>query len=613
MNSSNSCGTLESTFLNVAAYKFVALADIPARRRTLWQAAHDHRLRGTVLLSPEGINLFLAGPEDGIRCFLELLRSDTAFADLTVKKSWTDFQPFRRLLVKQKKEIIAFGVESVHPERATSPKISPEQLKQWLDEGRPITLLDTRNDYEVELGTFRNAVDLNIRHFRKFPEAVEALPPEAKDRPMVMFCTGGIRCEKAGAYVEQIGFREVYQLDGGILNYFERCGDAHYEGDCFVFDHRVAVTPSLAPSGARLCYACQAALTAEDLASDKYKTGVSCPNCYTSPEEQTTRLLAARNGKLAELASDPPGCRPYENRQPMFVAKRFAGQNIVDWLADAYRTRTREEWTAAIRSGLIATGAHYATAQDLVDETHRVREGQAFALVQSGFVEPWVEGNIRILFEDEWMVVVDKPAPLPVHASGRYYRNTLEHFLDQVYRPEKLFLAHRLDADTTGLVVLSRRHAVAHKLQSQFSEQRVEKTYLARVFGRPAAEAFSSSSPIGRDKLQAGTRLLDESGQSAHTDFRVRQYFEDETTLIEARPRTGRTHQIRLQLAGLGFPIVGDRLYAKQDALQPATPATGKPLLCLHAWKLGFQHPRESRGVEFEATPPAWAGCPFLD
>ncbi|MFN9914128.1 MAG: rhodanese-like domain-containing protein, partial [Pirellulaceae bacterium] len=153
-------------------------------------------------------------------------------------------------------------------------------LKAWLDAGRPVTLLDTRNDYEVELGTFQQAIDLGIHHFRDFPQAAAAIPEEIKARPMVTFCTGGIRCEKAGPYLEQLGFREVYQLDGGILNYFERCGNSHYEGDCFVFDHRVAVTPELKPSGAKLCFACQAVLTADDLASEKYASGISCPHCY---------------------------------------------------------------------------------------------------------------------------------------------------------------------------------------------------------------------------------------------------------------------------------------------------------------------------------------------
>ncbi|MFN9914211.1 MAG: rhodanese-like domain-containing protein, partial [Pirellulaceae bacterium] len=168
-----------------------------------------------ILLSPEGINLFLAGTESGIEAFLERVTVEPGVGDLVVKRSWTDFQPFRRLLVKVKREIIAFGIDSIRPEKATSPKLTPEELKAWLDAGRPVTLLDTRNDYEVELGTFQQAIDLGIHHFRDFPQAAAAIPEEIKARPMVTFCTGGIRCEKAGPYLEQLGFREVYQLDGG--------------------------------------------------------------------------------------------------------------------------------------------------------------------------------------------------------------------------------------------------------------------------------------------------------------------------------------------------------------------------------------------------------------
>ncbi len=293
----------------------------------------------------------------------------------------------------------------------------------------------------------------------------------------------------------------------------------------------------------------------------------------------------------------------------MFVAKRFAGWNIVDWLSEAYLTRTREEWLTAINTGSIVTGPHYATATTVVDHEYPVREGQAFAIVQSNFVEPWVDGNIRVIFEDKWIVVVEKPAPLPVHASGQYFRNTLEYLLDQAYRPEKLFLAHRLDSDTTGLLVLSRRNAVAHKLQSQFADQTVDKSYLARVHGHPVEDAFSSSAPIGREKLESGSRALDNSGQPAHTDFFVLKRFDDGTALIEASPKTGRTHQIRLHLAGLGFPIVGDSLYGSKGK---AT-SDRKPMLCLHAWKLRFQHPREHRQVEFEGSQPSWAFRQFLD
>jgi UPF0176 protein len=147
--------------------------------------------------------------------------------------------------VKIKQEIISFGVEGIDPARQPAPRLAPEELRQWLDAGKPVTLLDTRNDYEVDAGTFRGALRTGIRRFRDFPAAVKQLPSEMKDQPVVMFCTGGIRCEKAGPLLLREGFREVYQLDGGILKYFERCGGAHYEGTCYVFDERTTLDAGL--------------------------------------------------------------------------------------------------------------------------------------------------------------------------------------------------------------------------------------------------------------------------------------------------------------------------------------------------------------------------------
>jgi UPF0176 protein len=173
------------------------------------------------------------------------LRAMPGLADLAPKESHSAAQPFRRMLVKIKREIIAFGVAGIDPARRPSRKLAARTLKQWLDEGRPVTLLDTRNDYEVRQGTFRGAVTPPIARFREFPAAAQKLPAEMKERPIVMFCTGGVRCEKAGPYLESIGFKDVHQLDGGILKYFEECGSAHYEGECFVFDEREGVDPAL--------------------------------------------------------------------------------------------------------------------------------------------------------------------------------------------------------------------------------------------------------------------------------------------------------------------------------------------------------------------------------
>lgn len=231
--------------LNLSAYKFVPLDRLPERRDALREVCGRQRLKGTILLAEEGINLFVAGERAATDALFALLRSWPGLADLTPKESLSETQPFGRMLVKIKREIIAFGVEGIDPARAPAPRLAARTLKQWLDEGRAITLLDTRNNYEVRAGTFRGAVPVDIEHFRDFPAALRALPEALKSQPVVTFCTGGIRCEKAAPLLQREGFSEVYQLEGGILKYFEECGGAHYEGTCFVFDEREGVDSAL--------------------------------------------------------------------------------------------------------------------------------------------------------------------------------------------------------------------------------------------------------------------------------------------------------------------------------------------------------------------------------
>ena len=266
--------------LNISAYKFCRLQDLPGLREGLKNVCLETGLKGSILLSPEGINLLIAGELEAVEKLLVTLRSIPELEDLKEKRSESSGQPFNRLLVKIKQEIIAFGVEGINPASHTSPRIAPMELKRWLDEGREFTLLDTRNTYEVKLGTFAGAKTLPIRHFRRFPEAVRQLPVGLKQMPVVSFCTGGIRCEKAAPLLEKEGFREVYQLEGGILKYFEECGGAHWQGECFVFDKRVGVDPLLRETGSQLCFACQEPLTAEELKDPRYKYEVSCPYCY---------------------------------------------------------------------------------------------------------------------------------------------------------------------------------------------------------------------------------------------------------------------------------------------------------------------------------------------
>lgn len=239
------------SIINLSAYQFTLLDNLPAWRDQLKAVSAAGRLRGAILLSPAGINFFVAGERASIDALLAAIRTLPGLADLTPKESESDEQPFNRMLVKIKKEIIAFGVAGIDPARRPTAKLPARPLKLWLDEGRPVTLLDTRNDYEVRLGTFRGAVSAGIDNFRDFPQAAGRLPAELKEQPIVMFCTGGIRCEKAGPFMEQAGFKNVLQLDGGILKYFEECGGAHYEGECFVFDQRRKRDHGLAPQSER--------------------------------------------------------------------------------------------------------------------------------------------------------------------------------------------------------------------------------------------------------------------------------------------------------------------------------------------------------------------------
>lgn len=267
------------SILNVAAYKFVDLDDLPALRTQLREAAAAQALKGTILLAPEGINLFLAGVPEKLEAFLAQLLADPCFAGMPVKRSYSAEQPFNRMLVKIKREIITMRRPEIRPAQQPAPRIAPRELKRWLDEGREVVLLDTRNAFEVAVGTFEGAQELGLRSFSQFPAEVEKRLEDWRDKPVVTFCTGGIRCEKAAPLMQRLGFREVYQLDGGILQYFEDCGGAHWRGECFVFDKRVALDPQLRETATTQCYACQAVLTPEDQQSPDYVVGVSCPKC----------------------------------------------------------------------------------------------------------------------------------------------------------------------------------------------------------------------------------------------------------------------------------------------------------------------------------------------
>jgi UPF0176 protein len=232
--------------LNISAYKFVTLDDPAGLRDRLHARGQALGLKGTLLLATEGINLFLAGDADAVRGFVAGLRQDARFADLAPKESWSASQPFGKFLVKVKGEIIRMNHPAIQPQAGRAPAVDAQTLRRWLDAGhddagRPVVTLDTRNAFEVDHGTFEGAIDWRMSKFSDFPQAVQAHKAELAGKTVVSFCTGGIRCEKAAIVLREAGLDAVYQLDGGILKYFEETGGAHFRGHCFVFDEREAV------------------------------------------------------------------------------------------------------------------------------------------------------------------------------------------------------------------------------------------------------------------------------------------------------------------------------------------------------------------------------------
>ena len=592
----------QGPIVNIAAYKFVTLDELQQRRERLRAFCREANLKGTVLLSPEGINFFIAGSRTSVDRLLAYLRQDERLSDLDIKESYSAEQPFERMLVKVKPEIIAFGIEGIDPRTHTSRKLPSRELKQWLDEGRDIVLLDTRNDYEVRVGTFEGAVPIGVDHFRDFPEAVERLPEKARERPIVMFCTGGIRCEKAGPFLEQAGFKDVYQLEGGILKYFEDVGGDHYRGECFVFDKRVALDANLHETATTQCYACLAPLTVGDQQSPHYDPPHACPHCYQPPQEKQALLLCRRQQTLEKVVSPLPGSVPYDNPRPLNVPQLYDNVTLLEFLTGRHPHLSEDYWHSVCKAGRILQHGRP------VSDDRMVRAGEQFVHLYPAMVEPDVNVRIAILHEDASLVVVNKPAPLPVHPSGRFNRNTLLWILNQVFHPIKLRPAHRLDANTTGVCIFSKTRAVSRIVQPQFDSGIARKEYLARVQGGIPWEFRTCEAPISREPTEYGGRTIDEHGLPARTWFEKQRELPDGTTLLRVVPETGRTNQIRAHLWHLGFPIVNDPLYLPGRAFGGTQTSPDAEPMCLHAWKLTLRHPETDCEVTYEAPAPVWSG-----
>ena len=269
----------KNSVVNIAGYKFEPLVD-PVDLVSVYQQKCDElKLKGTMLISKNGINFSLAGTQQATDTIVAFLEEDNRFLNIPLKVTYSETQPFRRMKVRLKKEIISLGRKDINPRELTGERISPQDLKSLLDNKEDVLVLDTRNEYETRVGKFKNAIDLNLDTFRDFPEAIESLPEEYKDKQIVMYCTGGIRCEKASAVMMKAGFADVKQLEGGVLDYFKETGGAYWEGDCFVFDERVALDTDLNETDYIYCYICREPLSAEEKASPDFKINEYCPYC----------------------------------------------------------------------------------------------------------------------------------------------------------------------------------------------------------------------------------------------------------------------------------------------------------------------------------------------
>jgi RluA family pseudouridine synthase len=345
---------------------------------------------------------------------------------------------------------------------------------------------------------------------------------------------------------------------------------------------------------------CQSPLTDADQADSRFVENVSCPYCFKTTEQQMQEMIVKRHAKIRQLTTPLPGSAPYDNYRPLNVPKQCDGMTLLNTLVTILPVVPREEWVRRLEnSRLLDKDMQVATADQIV------RAGERFTQLLAANVEPDVNADIRVLHEDQAMLVVEKPAPLPMHPGGRYNRNTLQYILDEVYHPFKLRACHRLDANTSGLVVVARSRHFAGQVQPQFSRGEVEKLYLTRVQGHPPEDSFICEAPISREAGALGGREVDEEGgDEARTEFRVLSRDADGTSLLEARPITGRTNQIRIHLWQLGFPILGDPAYLPGGAVgDTQTLTVGAPPMCLHAARVSFVHPLSKERVTFESKP----------
>lgn len=311
--------------------------------------------------------------------------------------------------------------------------------------------------------------------------------------------------------------------------------------------------------------------------------------------------ISERNARIRLETRPLPGSVAYENRKPLNVPRKFAGHRLLELLRNLSPVTEDREWAELVALGRFELRGNVISLDTILND------GDPIIRITPETVEPSVNGEINVLFEDESLVVVNKPAPIPMHPCGRFNKNTMSAILGRAFAPIVLRLVHRLDANTSGVTLYAKTREAARSMQTQFEESLVRKVYLARIQGRPDFQTFENAAPIGRETLRTGGRTTVVDGLPALTRFRVVDHRGTSDSLVMAFPETGRTNQIRIHLWDLGFPILGDPLYLAERQLgSKQTLAPTEPPLCLHASELVLKHPETGENTVFRAPAPDW-------
>lgn len=592
-------------FLNIAGYRFTQLTDLKDRQASVASLCQTHGLKGSILLSPEGLSICVTGETDAVERLLATLRSWSGLADFRPHIAGTDRVPFRRLSVRLRPELIACG-EAVDVRQHAAPAIEPMALKELLDQRHPAALIDVRNQNEFAAGSFSDATPTDIAVFHEFAAAARQWPSALATQHVIVFCTNGLRSEKAAAWLRRQGFEHVRWLRGGLLDYLENCGGTHVRGRCRVTDPHLGAHAQWRRRASVQCERCRTPLNVTE--QGLVDRNGHCPYCVRIAPAHMTATLALRQQQLARIVDPLPGRDPHDHVRTVGIPAACDGLRLIDALRRIVVHAPERFWIDRCTQGLLRDELDRPCTPDRI-----VRAGERYLHRFPAVIEPDVNMRIELLHEDASLVVVNKPAPLPMHAGGRYQRNTLKYVMDRLYAPQALRPAHRLDANTTGVTIFARTQYAARRVQMQFGSGNVAKRYLVRVQGHPSPDEFVCDAPISQQAGEAGSRCVDPvAGLPSRTDFRVLSRDDDGTALLEAWPRTGRTNQIRVHAWHSGWPVCNDSVYRRDGRLGDyQTSPPDAPPLCLHAWQLSIRHPVYGEQITFAAPPPGWSRMPY--